>query len=369
MFRLKKIFEQLEFINLVGLITAAMIFSSFIYDYNEVQFPIDPLHISVKLFVVIGILVATFTSWLSEENKIYTILLLLYLHGGFGTLYVDSAYHHAFNQGMALLLILSNNKIIKYYWQVVLLGLFLSIITLMNGAGFCYVKEYAGNPFSNYIHGTVIFGVMSLSAYYLGVLKNAKKFKEISKLASVGLRSKYLMHEIKNISLGSGSQDKSDDILNCIKLIVDDKLEKNSLNLNTHLGTIIDELSQLIFLSKVKIVFFKNDELDIEVDMQSLDIILKNILMNSIEHVDEFEDDKVVNIEIIQNNLIISNKCTHSSGTENYAEMNFTTKSSIHNKGIGINIAQELCQLNRIKYQSNVKDKTYQTTLSFINAV
>ena len=349
--------------DLIGYAVSILVFSTFIFDYNEVGMKFDSIHIMMKLLVTVGIIASSSYKGVSKEAKVYLIMGFLYLHGFFSTIYVDSAYHQSFNQGMALLILLSQSKILKYYFHVVILGLFLASISLYYGAGFSYVKVLSGNPLSNYLQGAIFYALLSCYAYYFVVLKSSKKLIEIERLASIGLKSRFFMHEIKNLSKNGREQDNSKDILDCINLIVSGNIKKTNIRVINTINMIRQEFFNRTELEGI-VVETSGDNTEFYSDDKSLEIILKNLYLNAIEHIEEFEQKKWINIETINNQIIIKNPCSVVYEGNHFEDVNFTTKNSHVNKGIGINIVKEMCQLNNIMYSFKVQNNVFISTIS-----
>ena len=293
---------------------------------------------------------------ISLENRSYIIMGLLFIHGSFSTIYVDSAYHQAFNQAMALFIVLSHNKILKYYYHVAIGGLLLGIMSLYFGAGFSYVAEYAGNPLSNYIHGNIIYTALSCYAYYFIVQKNSMKFSEINSLATIGLKSKFFMHEMKNLEK-SKTKEKISDILKCINLIVGENIDKTNLNIGEILRDELDKVNGACEISGIKLES-SIEGFNTSIDLQSLKIILKNLIINAIEHVESFEENKQISVNFRNGILEIKNSCTLEFDINSIIKNRQSLKMSPLNKGIGLSIILELCKQNRIKCEF-IKEKNY----------
>ena len=347
----------------ISYVGSLLVFSTFLYDYNEVKVGFDLLHISMKLLTVFVILVFPKLFDLSDEATAYNFCISLYVHCAFSTMYVDSGYSNGFNQAFCLLLITSANKIMRYYYHLIIFGFVLSVISLYYGAGFSFIEKLSGNPMNNYVHVSLIYAVMSIVAYEIIVKRSSLKFQEISRFAGIGLKSSYLMHEMKNIS-NARNNGQLTDILSCIDLIVSGKVQSEKLNLKIVLTDILGTYSYRLRKEGIRV------ESDIELvyvfaDMKSIEIILVNLLTNSIEHLEEHEENKVVSIILKNKKLVISNTFTLSQDIALFDELKYSTKSPITNKGIGLSVVRELASLNNVKFTTYLDSNTYNSELCF----
>ena len=340
-----------------------MALSTLQYDFVEVGMAPIKVHLIIKIFISFFICVLPGLKKIPEEFRAYLLILLIYSHGLYNGLYIDSAYHQSFNQAAALFLILGANCNLRFYLQIIVFGLVLNLVILKFGPGFSYVASYKGDPLSNYAHGAIIYTIISIYAYFFVVRKNIKKIQEIKKLAGIGLRSSYLMHEIKNIKLAS-EQNSQMEILDCIGLIVSDKIEKADIDIKKEVEKTMILFDSRIKLSKIKIGL-SGESFSYKCDEKSLQIILKNLILNAIEHVEENEKEKSINIELKGKELKFRNPLSQNIFIDQIIEERKSTKASPSNKGLGLNIIKEMCDLNKIKILFSTHKNNFEAKLTF----
>lgn len=338
----------------ISYIAALLVLSSLFYDYNEVHMEFDLLHVGVKLFTILCMIFLPIIFKLSEEWTAYSTTFMVYIHGGFGTVYIDSAYNQSFNQAFILLLILSANKVMKYFLPILALGVVIAIGTLYYGAGFSYVKELSGNPLSNYVHGNIIYAVITLAGYEFLVRRGAIKLQEIGQLASIGLKSSSLLNEA-TLTHRHEKNVKVRDVLSCIKIIVSGKLEKKSVSSNIIISSVMEKFLERI---KDKDICFTHKVIDekVLVDWQSFEMILGNLVTNSVEYLDQHEQEKELVVSFSYKTLRVINKYSHEAdGKELYsAEQN-----------LSLSIVRELISLNKASVRDYVQGDMYITEVEF----
>ena len=350
---------------LIGPILGVMILSTFFYDTNTVGITLNSSHVLIKLTSALILSLLPQLNFFSSPRSLFWIVIsCTFFHGLYNGLVIDCAYHNGINQAMIAGLIISKGLKSIEVFLMVALGILLSWVILEFGPGFSYVESFKASPMGDYLHGSFIYGFSVLAIFRLVLLPMSKKEKEISRLAGIGLKSKYLIHEVKNMGKESTENETLSEILEIINLIASGMTSKRKVSVEEELKTFQHDYRHRLRISNISFLI-NSSPFEMQVDLRSFKIIVKNVILNAIEYLEESSvESRTIEVEINQNSFTISNPFLEHTKVEKFFELNRSTKSNLNNQGIGLNIVEELCGLNNIEIKSSIENKMFTVQFS-----
>lgn len=357
--------KSLQRERLIGPIIGIMILSTFFYDKNTVGLSLTTPHLLIKLFTALSIaILPQLQVFSSTRSNFWIVVSVLFFHATYNGLLIDCAYHNGINQAMAAAILVGRGVKKKEMAITVIGGIFISWLILKFGPGFSYIETFKSSPMGDYLHGTIIYGVASYAIYHFTLEPIYKKENEIKRLAGIGLKSRYLIHEVKNLGESGEENENLKDILEIINIVTSQHVLKEEIKVDNEIQILADGFKKRCEIKGITL------ELDLAptkmiLDIRSFKIIIQNLLLNAIEYLEESQfKEKIIYIQTKNKSLKITNTYDGPLDIESFFELNKTTKTSLKNQGIGLNIVEELCKINNLSLKLKSIKKRFEVSFS-----
>ncbi|AFH47890.1 Signal transduction histidine kinase [Ignavibacterium album JCM 16511] len=147
------------------------------------------------------------------------------------------------------------------------------------------------------------------------------------------------------------------------KLEHKDLFESAEINLSKEIKAVVDDYNDFISSKNLKVNLKVDEKFVVSANHSLINILLSNLISNAIKH---NIDNGTINIELKNNELIISNTGNFSNADPNkFFERFYKGSSSSDSVGLGLTIVKKICDLYEFVLSSNLLFENFVLSIKF----